>query len=430
VKLQPVAGVNLTVYEWTPALTVVPPPAATSKASPSPPPAAATLPGLASPGAAGISSSSSGGAAAAAAAAQPGLDALLSQIARQNSGGRRRLYEGALGLVSWGWDSIFSSDDGAGSSRRGLQQTTPPRRRNSSRPAAGTRAGAANSSTAALASGSSSSSVAAGLAGSTAASNVTIAVASGQNATVAVRAEFKRTVTTVDYRLNGTLQLANPTKAPIAAGKLYVIISLSNGTSARAEASCVVAGANGTAAAAAAARRAGGAGANGTAEPLTLPPSPAVLNCSWALAAPLSSPLSGQAIAVLSGPSPAAMSKVVDFSFANATAESAGACAAVSATWALEGAGAAAAPQPRSVAGVRGTPAPSSAVQLCESKSYSWSVVLGPLGAQQCAAAAALDLVGAAAAAPTNGTQARQSAAAKAKVSVTGCPAPTPVRGG
>jgi len=403
------------------------------------------------------------------------MQALLGQIAAsQSTGRRRRLYEGALGLAS----SLLGVGGGGGSSsssqvldstaegsanqrRRGLQQTggssnaTAGAKSSSNATAASSSSSGSSSSSSPSGSGSkatnsssssssssstrtrtrtptrgpkkpsssanssstsgnSSSSSSAGssdLAATT--SLTTLAFAIGQNATVGVRAEFKRAVGGRGQRLNGTLQMANPSKAAVTAGRPYVMLSFSNGTSARVVPTCPASSL-----------------VPGSPGDVKLLPSPAVLTCAWELLAPLTTPVTVQVVAVLSGySSPAPMSKVVGVNFSEARSLTNGTCAAVSVNWALDAPPAAAALalslQPKAAAGARGNPAPSSALQLCKDQVYAWSLRLGPFGAQQCAAVGAgLELVGAAVAVPTNGTQPRQAATAKAKVVISGCRAP------
>jgi len=230
---------------------------------------------------------------------------------------------------------------------------------------------------------------------SDAAAQQTVSVPVGQTGAASVRATFTRKVASQEYRLSGSLSVANPGNKPLRAGSVSVAIAFDDGSAVRVPAAC----------------SGGGSG-------VSLQGSPASVNCTWQLDKPLKAPKPGRIVALVSGPSPAAMSKVVPFSFAAAKTDDKGSCAAVSATWSVEGANGSV-PQPKNAG--RSRAAPSSAVEICDSRSYNWNLTLGPIAAQQCGGAP-LQLVGSAWAQPTSGEQAKQAASSKVRIALGGCP--------
>jgi hypothetical protein len=244
---------------------------------------------------------------------------------------------------------------------------------------------------------------------------VTASVGRSAATSVPVRADFSRKVAGQEFKLNGTVAITNLQRQQQP--KVSVSVAFADGTGAQVAADCP---------AAARSRSANG--------------SPAGVNCTWQLAEPLKSAKSGVAVALIEGQSPAATSKPAAFNFDKSRSESSGGCAAVTAAWSVEGSGGGssraggssggvALPQPK--ASGQGA-APSSAVQICEPKSYSWQLSVGPFSALQCTSdgtsgrrgAQQLLLVGAASAVPTSGGQAKQAVTTRSPISLSGCPAP------
>jgi hypothetical protein len=242
----------------------------------------------------------------------------------------------------------------------------------------------------------------------------------GRAKAVAVQAKFTRDVVSQEWRLGGAIQISSPKPTPTQAGWPSVLLIFASGASARVPADCPPS-----------ATAPGGRG-------LLLPAAPGKVTCSWQLAKPQPGPLEGQAVAMLEGASPAAMSQITPFTSDGAKPDTLGACAAVSALWALEGlpggggggssgaggaSGSGSADALLKVATSGGAP-PAQGAEVCESKVYSWTLQLGPFKEAQCAAAAAgvLKLAGSAAAQPLTGRTPKAAAAATARVALTGCP--------
>ncbi|KAI8475351.1 MAG: hypothetical protein J3K34DRAFT_517384 [Monoraphidium minutum] len=251
-----------------------------------------------------------------------------------------------------------------------------------------------------------------------------IAVAAAAGALVGVKVSFTRTTGAAEWRLAGNVSISHSKNATAQVGLPYVVVSFSDSTAQTAPVACPKA----------ALMRGGRA--------LRLPRAPATLACTWALPAPLAAPAGGVAVAYLSGPSPAAMSRAEAVGFDGAEVDEEGACADISSDWSLAGGGAGApqpkpAPPPRGARGASGpAPARRAPARVCESKQYAWSLQLGPFRGAQCAAAAAaakgggLRLVGSAEAAPESvGGVTRATAEATMTVVVSGCAPPLPPRG-
>ncbi|KIZ06829.1 hypothetical protein MNEG_1116 [Monoraphidium neglectum] len=240
----------------------------------------------------------------------------------------------------------------------------------------------------------------------------------GRAKAVAVQAKFMRDVVSQEWRLGGAIQISSPKPAPTQAGWPSVVLIFASGASARVLANCPPS-----------ATAPGGRG-------LLLPAAPGKVTCSWQLAKPQPGPLEGQAVAMLDGASPAAMSQITPFTSDGARPDTLGACAAVSASWALEGlpggggggssggGGASGSADALLKVATSGGAPPAQGAEVCESKVYTWTLQLGPFKEAQCAAAAAgaLKLAGSAAAQPLTGRTPKAAAAATARVALTGCP--------
>jgi hypothetical protein len=235
----------------------------------------------------------------------------------------------------------------------------------------------------------------------------------GRTADVGVSAMFVRAPKSKLHRLRGTVAVPTGSDGK-PKGPVEVFFVFDDGTSARVAAKC---------------------------NPAPVDPAHTTkLNCTWALDGgdALTSPKAGRVVAIVDGPSPAAVTQPAPFSFAKAARLARGACAAISATWDVAaGAGAealaATLPQPE-VAGdgdddeddddaSGGAAAPSSALKFCgPSKSYAYTLQVGPFTRTACGAQ--LSLVGKGRAVPTDGGRAAVASEGRAEAALvlTGCP--------